>query len=283
MKRETLTHPKTLDLTARLGCERPTALGYLTLLWDFAASTAPRGDVGKWPNGAIARACDWRGDPDVFVKALCDAGWIDSDSEHRLLIHHWADHCERWVKAKLEKLGLRFVVLTTEGTTVRSAVATTEKAKVQNVPTAEASPPRDLPYPTQTKPNQDTPPPPEGQDPPDDSKSETESEFVQAWNACAGVIKNQGPRLTAKRRKSFLTRLSDPTWNWRPALAKFPLKLVQSDPGGWKPDVDWFLRPDSVQRILEGKYDWSKSNGKSTPHSGDGHVFNRSTNYPTSL
>ena len=30
----------------------------------------------------------------------------------------------------------------------------------------------------------------------------------------------------------------------------------------WRPDVDWFLRPNTVTAILEGKYDWTKNNGQ---------------------
>lgn len=142
MKRETLRHPKTLDLAARLNTDRPTALGYLTLLWDFTADSAIQGDVGKWPNGAIARACDWMGDADEFVKALVDAKWLDSDDDHRLLVHDWQDHCERWVRAKLQKLGLQFL----GNTTLPQTVVTTEDA------TTGRSPPRDRTEPNQTKP-----------------------------------------------------------------------------------------------------------------------------------
>ena len=92
MKRETLRHPKTFDLAARLKCSRPTALGYLTLLWDYTAEVATPGNIGKWSNGAIAGACDWHDDPDIFVGALVASGWLDEDDTHRLVIHDWADH-----------------------------------------------------------------------------------------------------------------------------------------------------------------------------------------------
>lgn len=149
MKRETLRHPKTLDLAARLSVDRPTALGYLTLLWDFAADMAIQGDIGKWADGSIARACDWMGDPAEFMAALTDSGWVDFDTEHRLLVHDWPDHCERWVHLKLKKLGLDFVGSgCTEASTERSIEPTTERS-------TGASPPRD-----QTKPNQTKPLPP---------------------------------------------------------------------------------------------------------------------------
>lgn len=95
-----------------------------------------------------------------------------------------------------------------------------------------------------------------------DPISEIESEFIAAWNAAKGVVACRGDSLTPKRRQAIKSRLKDAAWDWRAALAKFPLKLVASDPNGWKPDVDWFLRPDSVTRILEGKYDWAKSDKK---------------------
>jgi hypothetical protein len=142
VKRETLRHPKTFDLAARLKCSRAEALGYLTLLWDFTSDVAPCGDVGKHPDGAIARACEWPGEPSEFVASLVASKFLDLDPTHRLLIHHWPDHCERWVKAKLEKLSLAFAVATVEVTTE---------------PTVEASPPRDQPEPTRTNPTRTNP------------------------------------------------------------------------------------------------------------------------------
>lgn len=106
MKRETYRHPKTYDLSARLKCSRPEAIGFLTLLWDWATETALAGNVGRWANGAIARACDWTGCPDLFVNSLVGAGWLDEDPDHRLVIHDWGQHCENWVRAKAQKLGV---------------------------------------------------------------------------------------------------------------------------------------------------------------------------------
>jgi hypothetical protein len=109
VKRETIRHPKTYDLAARLGCSRAEALGFLTLLWDFTGEQSPQGDVGKWGNGAIARACDYTGDPDAFVDALAESRWIDRNDKQRLVIHDWPDHCEDWVRKKLERMSLRFL------------------------------------------------------------------------------------------------------------------------------------------------------------------------------
>lgn len=125
MKLDALDHPKTLDLASRLEVELPTAIGHLELLWAFTGKKAPQGDIGKWPDGAIARACYWMTRPEKFLLALHESGFIEADDEHRLIIHDWPDHAPRWVKAKLAKLGLDFIRRTTAPTAVRTAVPTT--------------------------------------------------------------------------------------------------------------------------------------------------------------
>lgn len=109
MKLEALDHPKTLDLAARLQVELPTVIGHLELLWAFTGKKSPQGNIGKWPDGAIARACFWMGRPEVFILALHEAGFIDADEVHRFTIHDWPEHAPRWVKAKLKSMDLTFV------------------------------------------------------------------------------------------------------------------------------------------------------------------------------
>jgi hypothetical protein len=130
LRLEALDHPKTLDLAARLNVELPTAIGMLELLWAFTGKKAPQGNIGKFPDGAIARSCYWMGDPQVFIDALIDAGFVDEHQTHGLCIHDWADHCPRWVHAKLKKAGLELIA-----TVVRTVVATTEA-----IPRARAFP-----------------------------------------------------------------------------------------------------------------------------------------------
>jgi hypothetical protein len=109
LKLDALDHPKTLDFAARLNVELPTAIGYLELLWAFTGKKASQGNVGKWPDGAIARACYWMGRPEDFILALRDSGFIDADVEHRFTVHDWSEHAPGWVRAKLKKLQLGFI------------------------------------------------------------------------------------------------------------------------------------------------------------------------------
>lgn len=86
-----------------------------------------------------------------------------------------------------------------------------------------------------------------------------EREVLAAWNSTPGV--RQAKTINDKRRKSLRARLSQPGWaaDLKQALAKFPLRLFAAEPEGWQPDFDWIVRPDTVQKILEGNYDWEKT------------------------
>jgi hypothetical protein len=84
--------------------------------------------------------------------------------------------------------------------------------------------------------------------------------ILETWNATAGTLKIRA--LGDTRQRHLRVRLSDPQWLWRDALAKFPLPMCASDPTGWQPDFDWFIKPDSVTRILEGKYDFTKKDNR---------------------
>ncbi len=83
-------------------------------------------------------------------------------------------------------------------------------------------------------------------------------DFVERWNATSGVAQVRNGELSATRQRALRNRLSTPGWygDFMSALSKFPLRCFQK-PGGFKPDADWILRPDTVSKVLEGKYDWS--------------------------
>jgi len=146
VKREAFEHPKTMDLMSRLGIDQAKALGTLAMLWNWTADHAIQGNIGKWPDGAIARGCSWDGEASVLVRALVDSRWLDENADHRLLVHDWPDHCERWVKAKLVKMGKWFVEAYAVGSTVRTVVGS-----------ADATAPRDPTQPIQTNPNPTNP------------------------------------------------------------------------------------------------------------------------------
>jgi hypothetical protein len=108
-------------------------------------------------------------------------------------------------------------------------------------------------------------------DPPDDDFEVQRERFEVLWNNAPGVrtisSMSSARESQLRRRLEGSVRINAVQWPWLDALeeiirTKFPLKLTRGDPSGWKPDVDWILKPDSLPAIIEGKYDWEKSNGR---------------------
>jgi len=88
-------------------------------------------------------------------------------------------------------------------------------------------------------------------------KTSVAQELADAWNQSGKLQKVL--KLTPKRTAAITSRLSDQFFsdNWRAALAKIEKSAFCTGfgPRSWKADLDWFIRPDSCLRIMEGKYD----------------------------
>ena len=132
MKRGTPDHPKVYELCDQLGCDRPTALGYLVLLWEFAARYAPRGDIGRYSDKRIEAALDWggRGKPEgKLIKSLTNCGWCDESPEFRLIIHDWSDHADQSVRKKLSRHRLDIVRTHSSRSPTAATTTTTTNGK----------------------------------------------------------------------------------------------------------------------------------------------------------
>jgi len=85
------------------------------------------------------------------------------------------------------------------------------------------------------------------------------AEIMQAWNNLAETA-GLASVISIKdgRRKHVRARWRDADWreHWQEALAMIPSRafLLGENDRGWTADLDWFLKPDSVTRLLEGKY-----------------------------
>jgi hypothetical protein len=97
----------------------------------------------------------------------------------------------------------------------------------------------------------------------------TEKDIVSEWNRVAEQVSlPRVVKLTADRQRALKARLADGWWtsNWQAALAIIPATpfCTGDNPRGWRADFDWFLRPGSAVKLLEGSY----QNGN---HNGNGH------------
>lgn len=116
MKRGTPRHPKVGHLCELLHIGLALAIGYLELLWHFTAEFAPQGNIGKYDDRRIEAALAYGGKPGRLVAALVEAGWVDRDPIHRLLVHDWATHADDAVRKRLNRAGLPFLPDTTKVT-----------------------------------------------------------------------------------------------------------------------------------------------------------------------
>lgn len=103
MKSEAFDHPKRDRLEDLVGCGL-RAVGIMESLWKITARMAPHGDIGKHTNRRIAHEmrCTFC-EPDELIDCLVSAGFLDRSDEHRLVVHDWHDHCENWVKSKVQR------------------------------------------------------------------------------------------------------------------------------------------------------------------------------------
>jgi len=85
------------------------------------------------------------------------------------------------------------------------------------------------------------------------------SDVIESWNDFTERTGLNGTvqKLTPKRQQHLQARLKDAEW-----LQDFKAALLMAEEsdflmgrkGGWHMNFDWIIRPDSVQKILEGQY-----------------------------
>ena len=89
------------------------------------------------------------------------------------------------------------------------------------------------------------------------------SEILDEWNQTAGLKKCL--LLSDKRRRSLESRLRNSFFisNWKNAISRTSTSLFcrGENDRGWAASFDWFIQPDTVIKIMEGKYD-NSTNGK---------------------
>jgi hypothetical protein len=110
VKRGTDLKLKYLELKSILELETYEIKGLLRAVWDLAAENATRGDIGRMSNQQIAIGIGWKGDADRLIQSLVNTRWLDVHPLHRLVIHDWKEHCEDWVKKRVERGGQGWAV-----------------------------------------------------------------------------------------------------------------------------------------------------------------------------
>lgn len=95
-------------------------------------------------------------------------------------------------------------------------------------------------------------------DPPEEQTTATPAAVVAAeWNMIGNV--SRCSVVTKKRQQTVRARMRDEFWrtNWREAMQKVSRSsfCAGTNDRGWKANLDWFLRPDTVPKLMEGQFD----------------------------
>tara|TARA_R110000824_G_scaffold311766_3_gene498907 strand:- start:7142 stop:8242 length:1101 start_codon:yes stop_codon:yes gene_type:complete len=102
-------------------------------------------------------------------------------------------------------------------------------------------------------------------DPPEESTTATPAAVVAAeWNMITNV--SRCSTVTKKRQQTVRARMADEFWraNWREAMQRVGASAfcTGTNDRDWRANFDWFLRPETVARLIEGAYD-GNGNGDS--------------------
>lgn len=271
-------HPKYRRLVRMTGEPEALIRGCLELLWECAYEA---GDPVIGDADAVEAAAKYPGEPGKLFQSLLDCGGQDRDGfielvegeSNRYQIHDLYDHCPDYVRRRMareyarKQKGKTLSDIRAEagrkGGSKRKQTADSCFHLLSKRMQTEANGATPAPAPA---PNTETPSEslsPNGDTAYTQQKSLTLEAFVREWNQTKGVRRCMAQN--DARKKTFRQRSKESTFlsHWREALAKFPLECFASDPDGWQPDIDWFLKPKTVTAILEGKYDWRKTSGDS--------------------
>jgi len=94
-------------------------------------------------------------------------------------------------------------------------------------------------------------------------------DILEAWNNIAAIAGCKAIRkLTAARKRKLRIRWRDPDWraNWLEAINLLPERRFAcgENDRGWRMDFNFFLKPDTVTKLLEGAYEGKPAAPKST-------------------
>jgi hypothetical protein len=93
--------------------------------------------------------------------------------------------------------------------------------------------------------------------PNEQKRNDAVDQFFKMWNGIPGF--RNCLNLDNSRKSKLRSRLNEPFFaaNWTKAIQRAAKSdfLVGKNDRGWRANVEWFLRPVTVSRILEGEYD----------------------------
>lgn len=255
------TDPRVMQLASELNLDELRVVGALWKVWSWADSHSLDGNALCVTSETLDRFARLSG----FADALRKVGWLEG-RDGLLTFPRFAEHNGQTAKKRAE---------------TRQRVAKhREKAKVQN---SNASVTEKCYQRREEKRREEdnniveanastraSAKPPGGEFKLEAAESSANAEKAttvaeqirRAWNKVSALPSCRA--MTETRMKSLRQRLKDPWWreHWEEGIRRVgespfctgqaPARRGQSP---WRADIDWFLQPESLTKIIEGKYD----------------------------
>jgi hypothetical protein len=96
-----MNHRKTFVLAEELDLEPVQVVGHLVSLWGWVMDNCPTGVLPQ-NDRMIAKAAQWDGAPEPFVRALVHAGFVDDDYMGTMEIHDWHEYAGALIRKRRE-------------------------------------------------------------------------------------------------------------------------------------------------------------------------------------
>ena len=252
MRNDLHTHPKVVRISSALKSDILRTIGGLHSVWCLFDVHSTDGKLIGYTADVIDQMVRWPG----FAQAMADHGWLhlgvdfvecpEFDKHNSKCAKKRMEDCERKRRGRMSAKCPQNVTQEI-GQTEDKNRTTEQKRTEENI---KATP---LP-PLQGEAADAAGVEEEGTDISDPSFSTSSMAFVVSeWNL-VGATKSR--KISQRVRGMLRARMKDPWWmtHWQDALEQLPkCKGIWGDNDrGWKCNLEWFVRPDTVQNIIEG-------------------------------
>jgi hypothetical protein len=254
MRLDLYEDPAVAYMAERLGQREEVVVGFLHRVWAWASRQSQDGCVYCVTMMSMGRVTSLPNFPEL----MAEAGWLESGTDEvgRPFIRfpNW----DRWMGESAKKRLSASRRKQKERVTQMSQEVVTNVTQVCDKSVTNVTRSCDKSVTTVQESREEKK---------EDSKSESDKSDPPADKPCDGEVvlgewnqqMGQTCRWTPKRQKAFRERWKSPAWreSWQDAVAR----AAASDfcrgvnDRGWLADFEWFLKPDTVTKLLEGKYD----------------------------
>ena len=246
MRLDLYEDPAVTYMAERIGQREEVIVGYLHRIWAWASRQCHDGCVRNVTASSLGRVTSLPDFPDL----MAEAGWLEFGTDEQGRAYIRFPNWDRWLGESAKKRLSASRRKQKERVTQMSQEVVTNVTKVcdKSVTTVQES--REEKDNTKVLSKRES-----GK--PDPHPAETlDGDFVLAeWNRLMG----QSCRWTAKRQTSFSQRRKNAAWrdNWHLAASRAAASSFcrGENDRAWVADFEWFLKPDTVTKLLEGKYD----------------------------